>query len=450
MDYFLESILVLVLIILISRLLKRRLSFLQKLFIPSSLVAGLLGLFFGPQIVGLIPGEITDIWSRFPKYLIIVVFAGLFLGKKIPTLKELWRLSGPMVAFGNTLAWGQYFLGLLVTILILTPFFGVNPLAGVLIEIGFEGGHGTAAGLGPTFESLGWAEGVDVALAMATVSIFAAIISGLVLTNWRHRTGETVLDDRAWEKHRQKMVRSGYNLLTFIEKFSTTPGAIFVAVIALAVSIGLGWLFLKSLIFVESITLSRLIDFSFFPYVPLFPLAMIGGLVLQIFLNKFGKRKLVKRRTVEIIGALSLDVLVASAVATVSLRAVSDNLAAFVTLTTIGVAWIIFGFLFLAPRMFSGFWFEKGLTNIGQSMGMTATGLLLNRLVDPSNKTKSKESFAYKQLAFEPFMGGGMITATSLILVYNLGSGVFLVLSLVSLVFWLVLGLRMGRKKQVD
>ena len=35
---------------------------------------------------------------------------------------------------------------------------------------------------------------------------------------------------------------------------------------------------------------------------------------------------------------------------------------------------------------------------MGQSMGVTATGILLLRMVDPENKSGAFESFAYKQL----------------------------------------------------
>jgi len=48
---------------------------------------------------------------------------------------------------------------------------------------------------------------------------------------------------------------------------------------------------------------------------------------------------------------------------------------------------------------------------MGQSMGVTATGLMLLRIVDPDYKTPALEAFAYKQLLHEPFMGGGIITS---------------------------------------
>lgn len=55
-------------------------------------------------------------------------------------------------------------------------------------------------------------------------------------------------------------------------------------------------------------------------------------------------------------------------------------------------------------------------------MGVTATGLMLLRTVDPDSKTVATEAFGYKQLLHEPVMGGGLWTSLAVPLVI-LGSG---------------------------
>lgn len=446
MPIFIQSIIVLIIVILIARAIKRGSNILQRFFIPSALIAGVLGLLLGPQVFAVVPAEITSLWSGWPKYLITVVFAGLFLGRIIPNRKEIWKLAGPQIAFGNTLAWGQYFFGMLATLLILTPFFGTSPLAGGLIEVGFEGGHGTAAGLAPTFDKLGWAAGTDIALALATVSIVSAIVLGIIFVNWNsRRVGNHHLTKEEEEKQRRLMIRSGYNLITLGRKINTNPKAVAINVVAFAISILLGWLMLKGLVWLEEVTLNPFTDVRFFPYMPLFPLAMLGGLFVQIILRKFHKQTLIQRRTAEIISTLALDALIASAIATISLSAISNNLPVFLILAATGIVWIVCALFFFGPRMFPSYWFEKGLTNFGQSMGMTATGLLLQRLVDPSNHSKSRESFSYKQLVFEPFMGGGIITASMVICIAEFGIVPMLIVSSIALVFWIVLGLHLGK-----
>lgn len=443
MPAIVESLLILFAILLSARFIKRGSGIFQRFFIPSSLIAGVGGLLLGPQVFGIISADITHYWAQLPKHLINIVFAGLFLGKIIPSGKEIWRRAGPMIAFGNTLAWGQYVVGIALTMFLLTPLFGTNPMAGGLIELGFEGGHGSAAGLAPTFQELGWAEGTDIALALATFSLVMALISGIILINWRNRKHGYLTSKANWEQQRKQLIRSGYNLHRLSKKVNTNPLAIVINTAAFAAAIGIGWLILQALILLEDIVLRGFTDLRFFTYLPLFPLTMIGGLIVQMTLRKFHKQTLIQRRTAEIFSAIALDVLIASAVATVSLKAIGGNLEVFLVLGVAGFVWILGCFMLLAPRMFPNYWFENGITNTGQSMGMTATGLLMNRLADPTNKAKAKEGFSYKQLVFEPFMGGGIITASAAIVIYEMGSMFALLSALGITVFWLVVGLTM-------
>jgi glutamate:Na+ symporter, ESS family len=443
-----ESMAALGLIIIVSRFIKRRSKGLQRLFIPSSLVAGLIGLLAGPQILGVFSADLTGYWSALPRYLISVVFAGLFLGAAIPSGREIWRLAGPQIAFGSTLAWGQYVIGLLLTMTLLTPFFDAHPAAGALIEISFEGGHGTAAGLAPTFSRIGWEQGTDVALALATLSMLCAIFAGILLVNWRRRRQGKLLSGDPGQAYERLLAESGYDLRVMGRQLVSAPQTVLLNLTALAASIGFGAMLLSGLIQLEKLTIAHLTSLRFFAYMPLFPMAMIGGLAVQVGFKRLNKDHLISKRTAGNITALALDVLIAAAVATISLQAIGQNLAIFAILGLAGIAWIIAAFLLIAPRVFPEHWFEKGLADMGQSMGTTATGLLLMRLADPGNKARSREGFSYKQLGFEPFLGGGLITATAVVLIHELGSGTMLLLALVMTLFWLVLGLSMATKRR--
>src|SRR5690625_3323731 len=140
----------------------------QRLFLPVSLMAGFIALIVGPQVLGRIGeglgweglaeggifgAEILAVWYELPGLLISVVFAALFLGSAITSPKRAIKLLGPQLSLGVTFAAGQYVIGILIAVLILVPLFGVTPMFGALIEIGFEGGHGTAAGMAPVMRS---------------------------------------------------------------------------------------------------------------------------------------------------------------------------------------------------------------------------------------------------------------------------------------------------------
>lgn len=172
-----------------------RLPIVRKSFIPASLAAGVLLLVLSPQVAGQhfpewqLPTVFYEYWKTLPGQLINVVFACLFLAHAILPIKKIWKLAAPQAAFGQMMAWGQYALGGAAALFILVPFFGASPLSAALIEISFEGGHGTAAGLAGVFQEFGFADGQELAVGLATLSLIAAIIFGMLLIHWGVRRG---------------------------------------------------------------------------------------------------------------------------------------------------------------------------------------------------------------------------------------------------------------------
>ncbi len=175
-------------------------------------------------------------------------------------------------------------------------------------------------------------------------------------------------------------------------------------------------------------------------YVPLFPIALIGGIIVQLIMERLGIAPLIIRPLMNNIAGVALDIVVVTALATISLNVLENNLGPFLILSLGGITWNVFGFLYLAPRLFPSYWFERGICDMGQSMGVTATGLLLLRMVDPDNRSGAFESFAYKQLLFEPIVGGGLFTAAAPVLINRFGLVSVLLLTGGILAAWLIFG----------
>ena len=175
-------------------------------------------------------------------------------------------------------------------------------------------------------------------------------------------------------------------------------------------------------------------------YVPLFPMALIGGILVQLIMVRLNLDALIIPRLTKNIAGMALDVVVVAALASISLQVIGGNLGIFLTLSIAGIAWNIAFFLFFAPRIFPDYWFEKAIGDLGQSMGVTATGILLLRMVDPENRSGAFESFAYKQLFFEPIVGGGLFTAAAPALIARLGLITTLFITAGLLLFWLGAG----------
>ncbi|AFY49783.1 Na+/glutamate symporter [Nostoc sp. PCC 7524] len=449
----------LAILILVGRWIRQRLWFLRSLYIPSSVVAGIIALLLGggalgavvkainpasPLVKGIFPENIQAVWSQSPSIFINIVFATIFLGQYVPGLQEFWRKAAPQVAFGQTIAWGQYVVGLLLGITVLTPIFGLPPIAACLIEIAFEGGHGTAAGMAPTFTELGFVAGADLSLALATVGLVSGVIAGTILIQWGRSTGRIQIsreplaesgntDSHAPEEHPSiKVARENLFRELLIDPLSLHFGFV-------GLAIAFGWLILEALRWIESITWGRG-GLQLMTYVPLFPIALIGGIIVQYILIRTGRTYLISRPLMERIGGLALDVTIVTALATISLSVLGDNLAPFLVLSIAGIAWNVCAFIFLSPRLLPFYWFERGIGDMGQSMGVTSTGLLLLRMVDPDNRSGAFESFAYKQLLFEPIVGGGLFTAAAPPLIAKFGPIPVLLLTAFILTFWLIFG----------
>ncbi|MGP1373614.1 MAG: sodium/glutamate symporter [Almyronema sp.] len=451
-------------LILVGRWTRQRVSLFQTLFLPSSIVAGVIALLLGPGALGalmtnlvgeaaplaggLFPQPILEVWSEIPGVFINIVFATIFLGEFIPPPAEIWRRASPQVAFGQSLAWGQYVVGLLLALLVLGPVFGLPPVAGTLIEVGFEGGHGTAAGMAEVFEEIGFEAGPDLAIGMATIGIVSGIIAGVLLANWGRQRGyiaqgrdldeipadaqERTPAERESPEMRERRRRHLNSLL--VDPLSLQFGFV-------GVAIAIGWIILQLLVLIETLTWNRGGDgLEIMGGIPLFPMALVGGIIVQLILERFNCQYLVSRQLMVRIGGVALDATIVAALASISLAIIARNLGAFTVLAIAGIAWNVLFFVYMAPRIIPTYWFERGIGDMGQSMGVTATGILLMRMVDPDDRSGAFESFGYKQLFFEPIVGGGLFTGAAPLLINRFGAVPVLLLTTGLLAFWLIFG----------
>jgi len=448
-----ESFIGLCVLLFAGHLLRMKIKLLQKLYLPSCVIGGLAGLILLQSCRGAgapIPGEWTAGWSSLPGFLINIVFACLFLGVELPGLRKLWRRAGPQLAYGQVVAWGQYVVGVGLVMALLGHLFGVPPVFGGLIPVGFEGGHGTAGGMAKTFEKLGFSELKDLALASATAGIIGAIVVGMILINWAERKGYTVRRRNVEDIAEDDAIgvipvgrRPEAGKLT-VRSDAIEAFTLHVAIVGVAVLIG--WLIYQGMWQIEHLVNAGLEgqarqDAALYILVdafPLFPLCMLGGLIVQSVEGRFDKHKLIDPGLTRRIQNTALDFLVVAAIATIRIETLRAYWAPFAILVGAGILWNVFCVLVLARRMLPDAWFERSIAEMGQSMGVTATGLLLLRVVDPDYESPAADAFAYKQVLHEPFMGGGLWTSTAIPLLVLWGGWPVFALSASVMAFWLV------------
>ncbi len=459
---------------------RRKVALLQRLFLPASVVAGLIGLALFQTLE--IPAAVSKGWNQLPGQLINIVFACLFLGAALPPVSKVWKSAGRQLAYGQIVAWGQYAVGCLFVLLLLGPLFGLPDIFAGIMPVGFEGGHGTAGGMGPVFDQLGFPEMKDYALASATGGIMGAIIVGMGLVNWAVRKGyvEKKISNReqgmanleeamspsveATSPSLDNQTASDEDVASTIDQAfaegiipmehrpssgkltvsSDVIGTLSLHLAFVGAAILLGWLMKEGLLLLAAKLPGTGADI--FRSFPLFPLCMLGGVIVQMLADRFDQHHHMDADTMLRIQNAALDFLVVAAIATIRLDVVAQHWLPLVILIAAGILWNVFCLTVLARRAFPDAWFERGIAEMGQSMGVTATGLLLLRVVDPNYETEAAEAFAAKQLLHEPFMGGGLWTGTAIPLLALWGGWPILGIALSVMAIWALVLLAMNRK----
>jgi ESS family glutamate:Na+ symporter len=404
--------------------------------IPEALVAGLLGLLLAPAgPLPLLPPQVMDLWADLPLVLLTLVFGSLMVGKPLLPLGSLWRPVSAQVSLALVLAFGQFVVGGLAVLLILQPWLGVSPVMACLIEVAYEGGHGSAAAMGPSYASLGFPGGQDLGLAMATVGLLSStLVGGVVVVIGRRRgwlladvqakaaeaaatqTDRTPVAERPTESQTEPQVAPQS---TAVSPPATGPAA-------WAVNLGLaGIAVLVGVVLLQALRLATaplgagvalVID-----ALPVFPMAIIGSLLVRWLLERIGLSAWASAPIQSQIGTLSADLLITAATAGLNLKLLQADWLPLTVLAVGGLLWNLAVVLLLAPRILPADWFERAVIEFGQATGVAASGLLLLRMADPDDRSEALPAFSLKQLLLQPFLAGGVITVVAPLAVVGWG-----------------------------
>ena len=393
----------------------RKLNFaikLERIGFPIAVICGILGILIGPYgLLNLLSKETTDIWEASLTPLLSLVFATLMLGRPVPTLKGLIKPILNQFLLALSLGFGQFFVGGLVVKYFLSQSIEVNPLMSCLIEVGFEGGHGAASIIGNSLVRMGFPEGLDLGLAMATMGLLSSSLIGSIfifIGNILNLTNQQNISEKIYSNE----IIYKFKLISDLKILITNLG-----LAGLAIIIGL---LLNQILRFISLFLgpfSKEIIYS----LPVFPLILIGSLLVRYLLEKTEKTTFISQILQREMGILSTDLLIFAAMASLNLSTVLGNWFPILLLTLVGLIWNILCIIFYAYFVFDEYWFEKGLVEFGNSTGVVASGLLLLRLADPNNISKTLPIFTSKQLFAQLLLSGGFFTVLSPILLSRIG-----------------------------
>jgi ESS family glutamate:Na+ symporter len=422
---------------------------LQRIGLPAALLAGVLGVLVGPYGPWpVLPAPVEALWARLPMVLLTFVFGTLMLARPLPDLTLLWKPAAAQALLGLTLGFGQYLMGAAAVLLVLGPWLGADPLMACLIEVGFEGGHGSAAVMGPIYADLGFAGGSDLGLAMATVGLLSSTVVGGLLVVLAQRQG-WLLDGNAPHcvlPEPESGQTSG--TVTAPQPAPADPGwpaqlgrlAVNLGLVGLAV--GLGVVMQAALEWAATPLggpLRTVVD-----TLPVYPLALAGSLLVRLALERSGGTDLALPGLQSDLGGLATDLLIAAATAGLNLPLLRTNWLPLLVLSGFGLAWNLLVVLLLARRILPAGWFERAVIEFGQATGVAASGLLLLGMADPAGRSEALPAFSVKQLLLQPVLAGGVVTVVAPLAVHSWGLPVWGALCLALTLLWCALALMLG------
>lgn len=421
-------------LLLVGKFVRVKVKLVQQLFIPPSLIAGVLGLAFGPNGLGWLP--LSGSMGIYAAVLIALVFGSLPLSSPKFSMKEVAGRVGPMWAFasiGMLLQWAVAGLFGLFVLKLIWP--DLHDAFGVMLSTGYYGGHGTAAAIGEAFNGLGWDEAASLGMTTATVGVILAIVGGLVFIKWAAKNKHTVFISDFADLPNE--LRSG---LVPEEKRDSMGSATTSSISIEPLTFHLALVFFVAFL---GYTLSVGVK-QWYPQLelPVFSCAFIVGLILKKAFDATNVTNYICPQTTQRIGSMATDLLVAFGVASIKLGVVVKYAVPLIVLCVAGI-FIVWGISFYFGRRLSKtFWFERTIFAWGWWTGTMAMGIALIRIVDPKLASKAMDDYA---LAYLPIAPVEILLITFVPILFMNGMGLWLSLGCLLLTFIIIfIAVRMG------
>jgi ESS family glutamate:Na+ symporter len=433
-------------LLVIAHLLRASVPWLSRYLIPSSMIAGLLGLALGPGGYDLLPfsrGEAgAALLGTYPGILITLLFATLLMGHRPTRLtRETWRGSRTSFLYSLGSEFMQYGVVLCAgTALLAFVFTDLRDEFMIMLPGGFAGGHGTAAAYAEAMPQ--WEAALSIGFTFATLGIFCAVFGGLALVDLARRRG--------WVERDVPIATAGGTLAapeqsSFLPAaFQTSTGRTTVSSIALE---PLAWhvalvLAVYGLTVTVMPTIRELLPPKFM--LPAFVIAMVLGWLVQSVLDVAKVGQYVDAKTIGSIGSLASDYLVAFGIASINVQIVLTHAVPLVVFALLGLAICVGWLLLVAPRVFGARWFEPGIFAYGWNTATIAFGVSLLRIVDKRADSKVLADYGVAYVAIGPIEA---LLYTTVLAALATGQLLALGVLLVALATVMaVLAIRQGRK----
>ena len=386
--------------LLLATFIRAKVKFFQKYLIPNALTAGFLLLplynFVLPHIgidsMGL--GELAY-------HLLSISFVAMALRQTPPAHEKKGQGFFPTsVAIISQFA-VQIIVGLLGTyILIQTIMPDLFEPFGYLLPLGFVQGPGQAFAIGQSWETSGIFGAGSVGLTFAALGFVVSCFGGVFLINYgirRHWIGKEFR-----EALQNQGIKTGVYPKDGPQKLGSTLTTETEAIDSMTFNTAmvlicyfLAYLFLRFLTYTLSMLGPLGAEFATNLWGISFIFAALSGLLVKQVLKILKVHYVLDNNTLNRISGLSVDVMVTSAIAAISVVVVTQFWLPILLLASVATILLFLTVPWFCSRLFEDHQFHRMMLIFGVSSGTLSTGLALLRVIDPEFETPVARDYTY-------------------------------------------------------
>ena len=416
---FLIQIFILILALLVGNVLRRKIPFIRKSLIPTSLLGGLLIL-----LIKLLPFY-DNVVNQATMEIITYHALGIgFIALGLKQAKDSQKTSAGKVMETGILTAATYVIqglvGLAVT-MVLFYMIGFFPGGGIILALGFGQGTGQALNYGKMYETdFGFAGGTTWGLTIATVGFIVASVVGVTYMNILRKKGKLKLHSEEGVKHTlEDYVSEGEIPLTeSVDKFTINFCMVFL-VYAIAYLI------------MRIVNVNLIWGFNFLLGTIL--AALVRWIIKLLKKGKLMHRELTNNYLLDRISGFMFDLMIIAGVAAIDLSQLSGMWWQLLIVCALGTV-VTFAYLRLAcNHLYPGYKDEAFFSMFGMLTGTASNGMILLREIDPKFETPAANNLVLQGIPAIAF--GGV-----LLLLFNICDNIahcWLVLALL-VVAWVV------------
>ena len=397
--------------ILAANVMRRKLPFVRKTLIPTSVLAGFV----------LLAVRNLNLLHIDAAFLEMITYHGIAIGfialsLRVPQVDGeggVASLTGPK---SGALIISTYviqgIMGLIITLgLAYTIMPEMFKAAGILLPMGYGQGPGQANNVGGMYEAMGFGGGRSFGLSIAASGFLCACIGGVFYLNWLVRKGKVTLhhyDEVAESLSADKFQdRNEIPISESIDRFSMQIALVFIVyLITYLVLLGLSALIGAVAPGLSSTLEPLLWGFNFI--VGALMAILLRGLFKGLRKTKMMTRQYQNNYLLSRISGLAFDVMIVAGIASIDVTDLSGLWIPFILLSLAGAVGTFYWLRWICKVIYPDYFYAGMVSMYGMLTGTISSGVLLLREMDPEFESPAANNLLTGS-SFAILMGAPML-----------------------------------------